>query len=315
MSSAFWTNLTGTAAGDDGVPLACGDLHAEAELAVGTPRKSPLDLAILTVRGADAHDFLHAQLAADLRKLASGDAVLTAWCSPQGRVLFAPWVLAADDGYFLLADHSQAADLERRLRLFVLRSRVEVEHLDHGWAGIRTVAAASVPRDGAQLARAGEIAWYVGEEEAIARCWQTLELAATGSAAARLDDIRRHRPRLCTATADQFLPQELDLDQGAGVSFDKGCYPGQEIVARVRYRGNVKRRLAHLAAATALAPGERLVACSDGAPRGTVIDAAAAASGWECLAVLDLAHSGDVAPASAPASPCRRLDTASTVAD
>ncbi|MCP5201189.1 MAG: folate-binding protein YgfZ [Gammaproteobacteria bacterium] len=274
--------------------------------------KSPLDLAIVAVRGADAQAFLHAQFAADLRTLGADQAVLTAWCSPQGRVLFAPEVLASEDGFLLLVDRVQAADLVRRLRLYVLRAQVSVDALDEAWAGIRVSGPdPAVAATGLVSAADGEVRWYLGPQDLVATAWAGLAAPAVSPATARLDDIRRGRPRLGAATADRFLPQELDLDQGRGVSFDKGCYPGQEIVARVRYRGNVKRRLAHLACAAALATGDRLVEPAGDTPRGTVIDAVSLADGWECLAVLD-AEAGEIAAAAHPATPCRRLAPAST---
>ncbi|MGE0483421.1 MAG: folate-binding protein YgfZ [Gammaproteobacteria bacterium] len=285
--------------------------EATADTAPGDALKSPLDLAIVAVRGADARAFLHAQFAADLRTLSSGDAVLTAWCSPKGRVLFAPTVLAVDDGFVLLVDPAQADDLVRRLRMYVLRSQVEVEDLGASWAGIRTSGLAPAAATGLVVAREGELCWYLGPQQAITDCWPTLPAAAVGPATARLDAIRRGRPRLGPATADQFLPQELDLDRGRGVSFDKGCYPGQEIVARVRYRGSVKRRLARLASAQALAPGDRLVDADGDAPRATVVDAVALAGTWEALAVLDV-DATLVAPATRPDLACRILERAPT---
>jgi folate-binding protein YgfZ len=300
ITQDFWRELAGEALLDG----------AAGEHATGAT-KSPLDLAIVSVHGADARAFLHAQLATDLRALGAGAAVLTAWCSPKGRVLFAPEVLASEDGFHLLVDPAQAADLARRLRLYVLRAQVEVGERGTDWAGIRCTGLAASPVPGLVTASDGEVCWYLGPREAVASCWTDLPATAVAPATARLDDIRRARPRLGPATADQFLPQELDLDRGLGVSFDKGCYPGQEIVARVRYRGSVKRRLARLASAQALASGDRLVDAGGDTPRATVVDAVALGGSWEALVVLD-ADAGEVAPAAHPDLPCRILDRAPT---
>lgn len=214
------------------------------------------DLVALHVTGEDARDFLHGQFCGDLRALEPGTALLTAWLSPKGRVLNLLQVLRADDGFWLLLPAAQAAAFTKRLRMFVLRARVKVED---------------------------------GTAEAAEALAAGLGLPVRSADDAALHLIRGGLPALDATQNDAFLPQELNLDLTAGVSFNKGCYPGQEIVARVKFRGTVKRRVQRFAldVDTPPGPGTRLVG-DDGAPHGTVLVAARTESGVEMLAVADL---------------------------
>src|SRR2546428_117415 len=98
-----------------------------------------------------------------------------------------------------------------------------------------------------------------------------------------LQEIRAGRPLITAATQDQFVPQMVNLETLGGVDFRKGCYPGQEIVARAQYRGQVKRRMVHARApaGVALQPGQEFNG-------GTVVDVAPAEDGAELLAVLPI---------------------------
>lgn len=214
------------------------------------------DLVALRVTGEDARDFLHGQFCGDVRALDVGQALLTAWLSPKGRALYLVQVLRADDAFWLLLPAAQAAAFTKRLRMFVLRARVKIED---------------------------------GTVEATQALAATLGLPVRPADEAALHLVRAGLPTLDATLSDAFLPQELNLDLLAGVSFNKGCYPGQEIVARVKFRGSVKRRVQRFALDTDAppAPGTRL-AGDDGAPHGTVLLAARAESGVEMLAVSDL---------------------------
>ncbi len=214
------------------------------------------DLAALRVTGEDARDFLHGQFCGDVRALDVGEALLTAWLSPKGRALNLVQVLRTDDAFWLLLPAAQAAAFAKRLRMFVLRARVQVED------GSAETTAALAARLGVPVRSADEAA---------------------------LDLVRAGLPTLDATLSDAFLPQELNLDLLAGVSFNKGCYPGQEIVARVKFRGSVKRRVQRFALDTDTppTPGTR-VAGDDDAPHGTVLLAARAATGVELLIVTDV---------------------------
>lgn len=260
-------------------------------------------LAVIRIAGDDAADFLHGQFSADMRTLEAGHSVLTAWCSPKGRVLFLPRLLRAANGpYFALLPANQSAAFIKRLRMFVLRAKVAIEDcsVSHAVLVLDGVDAA-LPAADVMPAVDGERQWLVGPRDKLAQLWDALHVPAQGQAAALLTDIARGQALLDLALSDQFLPQELNLDALAGVSFNKGCYPGQEIIARVKFRGSVKRRLQHVVIATPLppAPGARLLA-GDDALRGTVLIAAVQADGaCAALAVIDV-DSGPLHLADAP---------------
>ena len=176
----------------------------------------------IIVSGADAFDFLQAQLSNDLRLLDERDELLAAWCNPKGRVICILRIRRGDDGYVLILPAELAEAVLQRLTLFRFRSRVEFQP-----------APASPP-----------------------------DLGIQGSAEAwLLDNLRSGRPEVWQAQSEAFTPHMLNLDLIGAVSFDKGCYPGQEIVARTHYRGATKRRTHRFEAARPVSVGARV---SDG---------------------------------------------------
>ncbi len=281
--------------------------------APGAPLMAPCkaarrELAVVRISGDEARDFLHGQLSADLRALIVGGTLVTAWLSPKGRVLFMPRLLRrGEQDFFALLPVEQAAAFCKRLRMFVLRAKVVVEDLSasHGVLvldGAAQMLIDSLPADDERLtARDGERHWLLAPRALLATVWDALPLPAQSASGAGLADIARGDITLAATLSDEFLPQELNLDVRDGVSFNKGCYPGQEIVARVKFRGSVKRRVQRLALdnATAPPPGTRLVG-ADGAPHATVIMSAVRDDAHsEVLAVVDV-DSGPLHLADAP---------------
>ena len=249
-------------------------------------------LAVIQIGGAEAADFLHGQFSGDVRALRAGHTLLTAWCSPKGRVLFLPRLLrdAAGEFYALLPS-VQAAAFIKRLRMFMLRAKVQIEDRAESHGVIVIDGAVTADQTDLVLGIDGERRWLIAPQQVIASVTQTLALPLLDDNSALLSDIRRGEPLLDTLLADQFLPQELNLDVLAGVSFNKGCYPGQEIVARVKFRGAVKRRAQRYRVASPSAPasGSRIVDADDVA-HGTVLASAFSAPGLcEVLAVVELA--------------------------
>ena len=257
------------------------------QLAIKAPRN---ELAVLAVTGADAVSFLHGQFSADINALKDGEAVLTAWCSPQGRVLFLPWVIRTGDTFHLLIPHDMCAAIHKRLRMFVLRAAVAIEDVSAAHAVIEIHGGTALEIPGSVSAATTTARRFVLTcAETRDATWNALDLPAADEAELARRDIADAVPRLTPATSDRFLPQELGLDEHGGLSFDKGCYPGQEIIARVRYRGRLKRRPVVLKGntSTPLEPGTRLM--HDAEHHGTVLMSALDenASTLDVLAVLD----------------------------
>jgi tRNA-modifying protein YgfZ len=236
---------------------------------------------ILSVTGSDARAFLHAQLTNDIEHLDAQRAALAGWCSAKGRLLASFLVVPSPDGFLLQLSRDLAAPVAKRLAMFVLRSKVKVADESDAWAQYG-VWEADLPgpdvswKSGAATLRVGErryLEWVAAS--------QAPQPAAAPESAWALQEIRAGRPLITAATQDQFVPQMVNYEKLGAVDFKKGCYPGQEIVARAQYRGAVKRRMVHAKApaGSSLAPGQEFNG-------GTVVDVAPAEDGAELLAVV-----------------------------
>jgi tRNA-modifying protein YgfZ len=230
---------------------------------------------LLVATGADARAFLHAQLTNDIEHLPAERPALAGWCTAKGRLLATLLVVPSPDGFLLQLARDIAPAVAKRLSMYVLRSKVRITDESDAWAqyGVWDAAARveGVAWDG------GTVTVKVGDGRFL-RLGKGLSLDAKRDEDAwTLEEIRAGRPLVTAATQDQFVPQMLNLEKIGGVDFQKGCYPGQEIVARAQYRGEVKRRLKHLQApaGTELKPGQEFAG-------GVVVDAAAG----EVLAVV-----------------------------
>lgn len=272
-------------------------------------------LTVLRVSGGDALTWLQGQLTADLAAVNASTSRIAAWCSPKGRVLAVFRVLAdPDGGYRLVCERWFTAVLLVRLRMFILRSDVRID--DAGdTLGVAGVAGTSALPDRFETwaetagvddaATIGEVAvtrvpgrhrrfMVTGPHDRIASITSPQPaggVAQAGPDAWRLADICAGVARVSETMSDAFLPQMLDLDRIGGVSFEKGCYVGQEIVARVQHLGRVKRR-AYVARASETVEGDAIVdTVGDGAPKvGDVVAAEAHPDGGSAaFVVLDTA--------------------------
>lgn len=277
------------------------------------------DSVCLEVRGADAASFLHGQLSQAVLELTPTHAPFAGWADARGRVRALLRVCRDPNRWLLVTPRDGADDLLKKLRMFVLRAKVTLElATDVGiaallgdadqWLAVRGVAADTPPN---RLARRGELGfirvgpsyWQVlGDPAALAAL--TAGLGAASDSAAALAEIRLGIPAITSAVADRFVAQMLNLDALGAVSFDKGCYPGQEIIARVHNLGGVKRRARRYAAPTA-PPAVGAAVLAGGAPVGEVVRSAAEASGCELLAVVD--HVAVGATLTCAGAPLREL--------
>ena len=257
-----------------------GDPAGELQAAAGRTVLVPLThLALIEASGDDAKAFLHNQLTSDVNHLAPGQAQHSAWCTAKGRMQASFLAWRAGEAYRLaLAADLEAATLTR-LQMFVLRARVHLVSLTTqrpliGVAGPQAAEALAdaglpVPEASLQTGASGEIQVVAlgGDrflvcvpEEQVAALWQKLSLKARpcGIGAWRWLDVRDAFPLVTAATREEFVPQMADFEKLGGVSFHKGCYPGQEVVARTQYLGKVKRHLYRLRSELALVAGADL---------------------------------------------------------
>ena len=267
---------------------------------------------VLRVAGADARAFLHAQLTNDIENLASDHVRRAGWCTAKGRLLATPLVVPQADDFLLLLPRELVNSVMKRLRMFVLRAKVTIEDDSGRWehigllgeGALQTLSArmgVEIPAAVHALVRAhGAIVIRVEGDRArmlvaagdVAALVERLGLRAVDESRWMMEDIRMGLPQVVAATQELFVPQMLNFEAIAGLDFKKGCYPGQEIVARARYRGQVKRhmRRARVAASAAPVVGQDLY-CDDqpGQACGTVVAVAALDGDSELLAVVPTA--------------------------
>ncbi len=269
------------------------------------------ELVYVHARGVDVDDFLQGQLSNDLRLLRAEQAQLSSYNSAKGRMLAVLHLIREDDGVLLEVHRDVAEALIKRLRMFVLRARLTIEPAEHvaalGLAGVDAAACLAelqlpVPSASLEVAHASERKLRV-----IRRLGAQPRFTVLGSAERigelqarigpaqpyrlwRRADIEAGVPVVYTATSDHFVPQMANLDLLGGISFDKGCYTGQEIVARLHYLGQLKRRLFVLRCdGAAPAPGTEVR--SGDSVTGEVVDAVDGDDGGSVIsAVLQLAQ-------------------------
>ena len=263
----------------------------------------------ISVTGEDAISFLNSQLTSDVPAASASRAQYSGYCTPKGRLLATVLLVVRDAGIELILPGELAKPIAERLRKYVLRAKASLEVTSdrnvllgicgNGAAGVVETALSTGPLEESFAVHGDGDAMVVvlpgnrllvscGAVEAPA-IWESLQARArpSGIAAWTLQGIRAGIATIRTATQEMFTPQMVSLDKCGGVSFDKGCYPGQEIVARTRYLGQVKRRLYRGSCAGPAFPGDNIVATADGKTVGTVTDAAAATPDlYEFLAVM-----------------------------
>ena len=245
----------------------------------------------ILVSGPDARTFLQGQLTCDVAQLTAGRIALASCNSAQGRVQAVTWLVERTEGVLLLVPAVMRDGLLQRLKKYVLRAKAQFDATGAGLAAFAGAGPSSLePRAHVEADRISTIAWP-GEPA------RTLLLAPAGhfgelpehDAAWHLADIRAGLPQVYPPTHEAFVAQMLNLDVLGGISFEKGCYTGQEIIARAHFRGAVKRRMfAFRAACAPPAPGTRVLSGEQHA--GDVVDAAEVTGGCELLAVISLAQ-------------------------
>lgn len=213
------------------------------------------DLAVLAITGEDAADFLHKQLSNDVLHITPTQARWAAYCTAQGRMLASVVVWRpGDDELRLLIARDIAAAIAKRLSMFVLRAKVRIEQLDHAVFGyyppVDARPRSNIPTEPWRRATDAGGEWITAPhgEGQQARAWFMSPDALTAQpddGSWGVADIQAGLPWIRAANQDMFIPQTLNMDLNGGVDFKKGCYPGQEIIARSHYRGTVKRRMAY----------------------------------------------------------------------
>jgi len=273
---------------------------------------------VIDVAGDDAATFLHSQLTNDIEHLDAASARLSGYCSAKGRLLASFLAWRAGHGVQLLVSKDVQAAVQKRLSMFVLRSKAKLTDASDtlavvGFAGDVREALSGIfdaLPDGVHVKVDGPAGALIRVPDAAGRkryLWigpraeVDARLAALGGKLPSVSpavwdwlDVRAGEPRITQPAVEQFVPQMVNFDVIGAVNFRKGCYPGQEVVARSQYRGTIKRRtaLAHVAGETdTVHAGVELFHSDDpGQPCGMIVNAAAApAGGVDALVEIKLA--------------------------
>lgn len=326
MSSAWKTFLQNNGAEYDGqdAVVSFGSLQRERSMALtGTVFADLSQLGILAVRGKDAATFLQGQFTNDVVNLDSSHSQLNGICSPKGRLLATFRVLRDEQGFQLSIPRSMLESVTKRLQMFIMRSAVTLEDASDqvirlgvsGPAASTELSAliAVLPSAVDEVVRSNDYTIVripgiqpryevMGPLSAMQKLWDSLNVrgAPIGTAAWQLLDILAGLPVITPETADAFVPQMVNFQLVGGVSFKKGCYTGQEVVARMQYLGKLKRQmyLAKVRSDEAPLPGNDLYSAADREQSAGKIVAAQPHpdGGYMLLAVIQIATqaAGDI---------------------
>jgi folate-binding protein YgfZ len=267
-----------------------------------TVRATPLpELAVIAVMGRDARSFLQGQLSNDILALERHPGMLAAYCNRQGRVLATLRLAASGDDVLAVVHRKLARTLISQLSAFVLRADVRFEDRSGNVEVAGLIDAEPDARWSRSAAAAAGLAMLVASPRRIllAGTRRALDAALAAIPRSAPDDWDRvsledGEPSIMPATAALWLPQMVNLDLIGGVSFSKGCYVGQEIVARAQHLGRPKRRMLRYVgpADASLQPAQALFSAESLAAQ--VVIAARDGPATQCLAVVELRYCGDL---------------------
>ena len=283
---------------------------------------SPLpEMGILTISGKDAAKLLQGQTTCDILSLPPGQTTLGALCTPKGRAIALFRVLRAEDKIYLILPTEMLETVQMHLRRYVMRDDVKIDDETWNWTifglfgekATDTLQLLGLPLLTQDNEAEGQGSFYtrfyairipdahtprilalVDAEKSAGMCRFMESHGLTRCEPSRwiLEDIQAGLPSIAKPTSDEFVPQMLNLDLVGGISFNKGCYTGQEIIARAHYLGSLKRRMVRLEGFGEPIPktGDNLqTEGRDGQGTGVVVSSAASQDGgFELLAVLNL---------------------------
>lgn len=268
---------------------------------------------LIAAHGEEALRFLQSQFSSDVNEVSITHSQLSSYLSPKGRTLSCFRLFKRGDSYYLHLPRSMLEATLKQLRKYVLRAKLTLEDASDalvrcGYSGPNAEreleqALGAYPARVDDCVAAGDTMIVrvpgphprfeiYGELAPMKKLWSILNVrgAPVGASPWALLDILAGIPNVFPTTSDRFVPQMLNLHLLGGVSFKKGCYPGQEVVARMRYLGTLKRRMyrLHLAGDIAPQPGEAIFRIDGDAaePSGAIVDAQPHPDGVEILAVL-----------------------------
>ncbi len=252
--------------------------------------------ALVHVSGADAEGFLQNQLTADMKQIDRDNWALSAWCLPNGRVVCNFILYRSDSGFMLVLPSMLKENFIRKLSMYVLRAKVNVADVDDEYTLLglsgenidNLTDEFGLKPDQRKVTHTENITsinfqdttprvLLIIKNEQLDAVMKRVLIACQESNRAcwSLLDIESGIPWITSATTETHLPQMLNLDLSGGLSLKKGCYPGQEVIARMHFRGETKKRL-YLGTGKGSAtpgPGDELENAEDNRKIGGIIDA------------------------------------------
>lgn len=318
MQNEWFESLKQSGATLDGSRvLHFGDAAVERRAAVSGDIIAPLtDLGYVSAAGADSEKFLQGQFTNDVRQVTATHSQLSSYCTPKGRMLALFRVVKRGDDYLMQMPAALLPAFQKRLAMFILMSKVKLEDATQRLATLGL----SGPSAEALLQGLGQTMpveidgvftqnnitivrlpgtmprfQIIGEVATLQSLWEKLAGHAkpVGQPAWELLDIHTGIPNVYPETVEAFVPQMVNLQIINGVSFTKGCYTGQEVVARMQYLGKLKRRLfrAHIDSDIVPLPGSELFSTTSESGQGAgkvVLARPAAEGGVDLLAVVQI---------------------------
>jgi len=310
MTQEWITQLAGSGLAADGSSFGtlAGELAAARDGTVAAPLA---DHGLIRVSGEDAAPFLHNLLTNDVQGISAAGARFAGFCTPKGRLLALFLIWREGDDFLLMLPRDILPPMLKKLSMYVLRSKVKLSDAtgERALIGFSSSTGAlpaldidaTLPRfgvaavGGGMAIRLDDSRWLLTiTADAATAQWQALTVTAkpVGLAAWQWLEIAAGQPRVVAATQEAFVPQMLNMELPAvaGVSFSKGCYPGQEIVARTQYLGKVKRRTYRAKLASMPAAGTHVYAPETGEQHcGAIVSVAPSpAGGHECLVCVQI---------------------------
>lgn len=264
-------------------------------------------LAIIEISGVDAESFLNGQFTSNIEKISEHQLQFSSWCNPKGQVKTTFYIYRHADNFYILLSEELKVSFLKQLSMFILRADVQLTDRSDSLTRLGLCLEKSdvsqsdslnqLPDNLAVLPMSSTeteqkqpryiIVTDIEQADSI-RDTLTGQLADTGSSVWQLLDIQAGIPWLTPETSEKFLPQMLNLDLMDALDYQKGCYPGQEIIARLHYRGQLKRRLYLATCTTDVFPESGDVILSpENNTVGTVINAQATDDIYYMLAVID----------------------------
>ncbi len=292
--------------------------NPERESRVSTAGNTLMDLSqfgLIALHGEEASAFMQNLFCNDIREVDSHTSQLSAICNAKGRVIANFRIFMRGDSYYLQLPMDQVEGVLKRLQMYKMMSNVDILDASNSFIRIGccgptieqelATVSAQLPTQANDVVQQQKITLIrlpgtpsrfelIGEFEAIKMAWQRLNVQAApvGSYQWQLHDILNGLPNIGQAVSEAFVPQMVNMHKIDALSFTKGCYPGQEIVARSQYLGKLKRQmyLAHTDNDTPAQPGDEIFNCQSGEVAGKVVDCQRSADqGYELLAVLRIA--------------------------